>query len=486
MPCGFNGFKRFLGILTPVFFSFIPAHAQNAYLQGCIEGAQNDSIQLEWINEAGTDWEKASAQLDAKGCFQLRFTPPNNLHRRISFTHAEQTIDIVLQAGDSLQLAVNYWQFDSSISYQGNAAMKNAYLAAENLQIHLPLLAIGGLNSYYQYCMRTMLPNDFLKAMDSLQIVRWKLLETWKTKLAPTDYHFFKEQIRYEMAFQKSMYFPIRRLVASQNPKISPVEEIAGFDDFLLELTWNNASMHGLDSYYQTAEDVSWMICKKRSDFRQLTWKKKYQLICSTLDSLSGPQSSDFLMANFLMNSIQKSRSTELTEALQYFMQTCKDEALKAKVQALYDAYSQLQPGVPAPAFSLTETQGKTVKLSDFKGKVVYIDFWASWCVPCLAEFKHLPNLKSLLPADSVVMLYVNLDDEKSRWLAASAQYLPGERDLWGGDIFKSEVAKAYQVHGIPKYVLIDPKGRIFSLQAARPSSAEAVLRQVREAASAP
>lgn len=68
----FNGFKRFVGLLAPALFSFIPVHAQNAYLQGCIEGAQNDSIQLEWINEAGTDWEKASAQLNAKGCFQLR------------------------------------------------------------------------------------------------------------------------------------------------------------------------------------------------------------------------------------------------------------------------------------------------------------------------------------------------------------------------------------------------------------------------------
>lgn len=479
----FNGFNRFVGLLAPALFSFIPAQAQNAYLQGCIEGAQNDSIQLEWINEAGTDWEKASAQLDAKGCFQLRFTPPSNPHRRISFTHAEQTIDIVLQAGDSLQLAVNYGQFDSSITYRGNAAMKNAYLAAENLQIHLPLLAIGGLNSYYQYCMRTMLPNDFLKAMDSLQIVRWNLLETWKTKLAPTDYHFFKEQIRYEMAFQKSMYFPIRRLVASQNPKISPVEEIAGFDDFLLELTWNNASMHGLLYYYQTAEDVSWMICKKRNDFRELTWKQKFQLICSTLDSLGGPQSSDFLMANFLLDYFQKSGSSELTEALQYFMLNSQDEALRAQVQARYDEYSQLQPGVPAPEFSLTDTQGKTVKLSDFKGKVVYIDFWASWCMPCIAEFKYLSALKATLPADSVVMLYINVDDQKNRWLQASAKHLPGELDLWAGDLFKSEVAKAYQVHRVPKYVLIDRHGSVFKLNAARPSELETWLKQVREAA---
>lgn len=482
----FNCFKWFVGLLAPALISFIPAYAQNAFLQGCIAGAQNDSIQLEWINEAGTDWEKASAQLDAKGCFQLRFTPPTNPHRRISFTHAEQTIDLSLQAGDSLQLSVNYWQFDSSINYRGNAAMKNAYLAAENLLLYLPLLEQGGLSNYYQFCIQTMLPEAYLKEMDSLQKVRWQLLDSWKNKLRPADYQRFYKQIQYETATQKALYFPLRRFYSNQSPNISQVNEIVGFEDFLFALSWNDMDMHGFHYYGESNRLATMFLLQRNGTYLSSGQSQRRLMECQTIDSLSGEESSAYLMADFLSEHIKSSSGGELTEALQYFMQSCKDEALKAQVQARYDEYSQLQPGVPAPEFSLSDTQGKTIKLSDFVGKVVYIDFWASWCVPCLAEFKHLPNLKSLLPADSVVMLYINLDDEKNRWLAASTLYLPGERNLWGGDMLKSEVAKAYQVHGIPKYVLIDPKGRIFSLQAARPSSAEAVLKEVREAASAP
>lgn len=480
---GFNDFKRFVGLLTPFFFSFIAAHAQNAYLQGCIEGAQNDSITLSWINETDTDWEQIMAPLDAAGCFQLRFTPPSNLHKSIELNHAGQIMKLHLTTGDSLVLTVSFWQFDSSKKYQGSAAVKNAYLADENLRINLPLKNKGSLINYYQRCLQLMPPYDYLKEMDSLQSARWQLLESWGSKLTPAYYHLFKEQIRFETAFQKAMYFPLRNFISRQNPKVSRLEQIVGFEDFLFDLSWNDPRMHGF--YYYRESNRLAMMCHLEKDPTHLKAAASLRRLreCRIIDSLSGEQSSDYLMANFLTDHIKASSSAELTEALQYFMQKSKDEALKANVQALYDEYSQLKPGVEAPAFSLTDTKGRTVSLSDFKGKVVYIDFWASWCMPCIAEFKYLPALKAILPSDSVVMLYINVDDQKNRWLQASAKHLPGELDLWAGDLFKSEVAKAYQVHGVPKYVLIDRHGIIFKLNAARPSKPEGVLKEVREAA---
>lgn len=462
------------------------AKAQHAFLEGCIIDTQNDSITLEWINEADSDYEQVVAPLDAAGCFQLRFLPPSNRHKRIEFKHADQVIDLHLAAGDSLKLAVDYWSFDSSIHYEGNAAAKNAYLAAENLKINLPLLDKGMLSNYYQHCLQTMLPDAFLKEIDSLQSARWELLVHWQTRLKPTDYHVFKEQIRFETAFQKAMYFPLRQFISSQNPKISQVDEIVGFENFLYELSWNDSLMHGFHYYAESNRLASMFYLQTDLSYRQANASTRRLLECRSIDSLGGEQSSDFLMANFLIDHIKSSSGGELSDALHYFMQNSTHETYKAKVQALYDAYSQLKPGVAAPAFSLTDTKGKTVQLSDFKGKVVYIDFWASWCAPCLAEFAHLPALKGMLPADSVVLLYLNVDDDKNRWLNASAKHLPGEKDLWAGNLLKSAVAKAYQVHGVPKYVLIDTEGRIFNMQAPRPSSPDGVLEQVREAYKTP
>ncbi len=113
--------------------------------------------------------------------------------------------------------------------------------------------------------------------------------------------------------------------------------------------------------------------------------------------------------------------------------------------------------------FLLHDSTGKEYRLDDFKGKMVFVDFWASWCAPCKAQIPHQKELEKKYAGKDLIFMSVSLDKSKEAWLKAVA-----EEDLHGyvlhaeGD-FKNPLPRAYGVDAIPRYMLIDADGNIIS-----------------------
>ena len=129
-------------------------------------------------------------------------------------------------------------------------------------------------------------------------------------------------------------------------------------------------------------------------------------------------------------------------------------------VQAALDKALKLQPGQPAPEFTLHDLDGQPVSLSQFKGQVVLLDFWASWCGPCISDLPDLRRIKEKTATLPVVFLNVSLDTDDADWREAIDKH-----EIKGvhvrADGFSSDVAKSYQVTGIPSYYLVDSQGLI-------------------------
>ena len=129
-------------------------------------------------------------------------------------------------------------------------------------------------------------------------------------------------------------------------------------------------------------------------------------------------------------------------------------------VQAALAEALKLQPGQPAPDFTLYDLDGQPVSLSQFKGQVVLLDFWASWCGPCIGDLPDLRKIKEKTVAHPVTFLNVSLDADEADWREAVAEHeIEGvhvRADGWGED-----VAKSYQVNSLPSYYLVDSQGLI-------------------------
>lgn len=122
---------------------------------------------------------------------------------------------------------------------------------------------------------------------------------------------------------------------------------------------------------------------------------------------------------------------------------------------------------------TLTDLKGKTFTLDDFKGKVVYVDVWASWCGPCRQQFPFSKQLHEKLTdkqKKKIVFLYLSIDDTQDAWKKAQEQLqLPGEHG-WAEGGWNSKIVQFFGIQAIPRYVLIDKNGNIANINAKRPS----------------
>lgn len=121
-----------------------------------------------------------------------------------------------------------------------------------------------------------------------------------------------------------------------------------------------------------------------------------------------------------------------------------------------------LKTGTLVPAFSLKTPDGKTVNLSDFKGKYLVIDFWASWCPDCRKDAPNLVRMYDKFHKQGIEFLGISFDTDKEAWKKAIEKYgIAYEQVSELKKFHDTDISKAYGVKWIPSMYLIDKEGKV-------------------------
>lgn len=131
--------------------------------------------------------------------------------------------------------------------------------------------------------------------------------------------------------------------------------------------------------------------------------------------------------------------------------------------------------GQPSPGFDYENHKGGKTKLSDLKGKYVYVDVWATWCGPCRQEIPYLKEVEKQYHGKKIEFVSLSIDPIKDhqKWKTFVTEKQLGGIQLMADNDWNSDFVTAYGIRGIPRFILIDPKGNVVSADAPRPSDPE-------------
>lgn len=159
-------------------------------------------------------------------------------------------------------------------------------------------------------------------------------------------------------------------------------------------------------------------------------------------------------------------------------------DSLREKINRCFDnfkeKYGHLAKGKPAPDIEFTDKEGKIHHLSEYKGKVLFVDIWGTWCAPCIAEFPHLRAIQEHFkdnPNVMIMSLSCDIERKPERWLPFLQQR--GDEITWHQFMLTKEgnkvTSEVYYIFGIPHFMLIDKEGNFVSYDGPHPSLADPI-----------
>ncbi|WP_454946208.1 TlpA family protein disulfide reductase [Capnocytophaga granulosa] len=257
--------------------------------------------------------------------------------------------------------------------------------------------------------------------------------------------------------------FPTYHRYTSGNEAILP-------DDFYAErdgIDYDNAEeFRTIDTYRDLVRSKFYTIINNPNDAENI---KKF---ISEVNALK----SDNIRADLAKGTFQLilPNSTVNKEIFDFINKNVTDEKVKEAAKKAYDLATKLTSGSPSPKFSNYENfNGGTTSLDDFKGKVTYIDIWATWCLPCRGEIPALKELEKKFHGKDVAFVSISIDQNKDEWKEfVKSEDLKGVQ-LFAENAFESQFIQDYGIRQIPTFIIIDKEGKIVNADAPRPSSDE-------------
>ena len=123
----------------------------------------------------------------------------------------------------------------------------------------------------------------------------------------------------------------------------------------------------------------------------------------------------------------------------------------------------RLAVGQPAPLFESYTPENKTIKLIDYRGKYVLVDFWASWCIPCRKENPNLVKIYHTYKDKGFDILSVSLDNNPGSWMRAIDEDKLAWTNVSDLKAWSSSLIIDYRIKAIPSSVVLDPEGKIIA-----------------------
>ncbi|MFP2996788.1 TlpA disulfide reductase family protein [Spongiivirga sp. MCCC 1A20706] len=375
------------------------------------------------------------------------------------FFIGQERSEIYFDKGDNINLTINLNLFDESIAYTGDGSERNNFLAEKYM---LNEKSIGEEMAHY-----SLNPTAFKDKISKITEDKIALLES---KNVSTDFKTVETQnIRFSYLSSLQEYPTAHNYFVKGDTLHLPNNFSEELDTLDL---YNDHNYKNFSSYRNL---VALRLSEKMGNIAETNGGNYNAAFMKVANDIpKGYVKNEYL---HLLAFAMLSPSSDLDEMYAMFMENTSNQAYKEEYKEKYERLTALAKGRTSPTFNYENHKGGKTSLADLKGKYVYIDVWATWCQPCIAEIPSLKKMESLYHNKDIAFVSISVDRKNAydTWKQMVVDKDLGGIQLYADNAFQSEFITAYSIDAIPRFILIDPEGKIVNADAPRPSSTELV-----------
>ncbi len=391
------------------------------------------------VNEFALADGKATVQLDDMDA----------LYAKVFY--GEKNRDIYLQRGDDMTISFDADDFDNTFTVNGGNEKAVDYLGKIQL-VNLP-------DENYA------LPwEQFKKAVTDKMAAMKRLLKVRKFAADDKFQKMEEGRITYFYANAFLMY-PVSHLYLTRDTTtVLP----ADYYNTLSEYGKEDADLVDIDEYRNYMIETSHVLDENGKDIRQYYPKVLAEMnyIC---EHFGNEKVREALVHHLAFTYVEGNGTDDIADLQNIYYTYVTSPSLNAIFKQACAKWDKAAVGRPSPDFNGEDINGKQMSLRDFRGKYVYIDMWATWCGPCQKELPHLKKLEEKFHGRNITFVGLSIDADKAKWEARvrSGELCGTQLHIGRGSKFQTD----YRITGIPRFILLDPNGRIVNPDMTRPSS---------------
>ncbi|MCX6224885.1 MAG: TlpA disulfide reductase family protein [Bacteroidia bacterium] len=470
-------------LITALLASCKPEAKVACLISGTVKNATDKEIKLTVGTKADT------LKLNADGTFskEISVTRPSDAVLQGTKLYAT----LFLLPGKNLAISVDALDFNKDLTFSGSLAAENDFIVkkSEGEEKTYPRLNEVFKSPYT--------PADYKRIRDSIRLADLEFLGKYtneKGKLDPAFVERQKTVIQFGYYGDLNNYPRMAGYYNTDKPVIP-----ADWYSFMDGVNLDNPALLGIsEAKYFISSWVSAQVMKVSGMSQEVFYKNSAEVGKLTFkylqENFKSPEFFNLMAFESLKGVIDSEGPKGFEGLISEYLAKSTDEANKKALKEMTDGWASMAPGQPAPVFNLPDIDGKMVSLTDFAGKYVFIDYWATWCGPCKAEVPSYKKLIEDYKGKSIVFISISVDKDKAAWEKMVKEGIPEVDPETGKPAVPAKMIrmtwlqlhdavrynKIWLVKFIPTFVLIDPKGMIVNARAERPSNPE--LRKVIDA----
>ena len=458
-----------LMILVRYFFSLILVFSlvglteisaqANTLIMGKITGNHQTQLIELHVNQQFLDGEINSYQSNILEDGSFMFGAELNENQFIYLDYNRNKAPLYVEPGDTLIVDFEAANFQYSFSFSGKAAGNNKllyeYLKAYPTETNRFKMVQYRRGTFWYDCdpkmdhmMQDTGPSAFTAKLDLRKESTFDMVDfaikSNPTKITRGFQDFLEAEAMYLNAYHKLLYGHIYK----NKYKLDD-----SFFTFLDEVPVQNEAIGNF--WYR---QFLLAYCNHHSenfDVKEKTYTEQYNFANDRLER----SAKRFVQSEILVNALRGKTIDQIAGSYRDFILTNEMYHFHQKVINQYDKSIKYMAGSKAPDFTLAEQSGKTVNLNDYKGKVIYLNFWASWCAPCMKKMELMQSLQSGKQNPNVVYVNISLDRKEEAWQKTLKKKNFSGIHLWAEGNIDSKIAKDYQITILPQYYIIDKNG---------------------------